>query len=180
MIETSYLILGGNSGDRMDNLLRAVDMLRVEAGRVVALSAVYESEPWGFDDPCWFLNQVAVVKTSLAPLNLLECIQRIEQTLGREHSHEGYHARTMDIDILLYGNQIIDFPGLVIPHLRIAERMFVLQPMTELAPDLEHPVLHCTMEQLRDKCTDIKQVRYYFPNALNNCPNMFITFTTVC
>jgi len=159
MAEISYLILGGNAGDRMDYLRRAVDMLRIEVDRVVALSAVYESEPWGFEDPCLFLNQVAVVETNLAPLSLLECIQRIELTLGRLRSHDGYHARTMDIDILLYGNQIINVPGLVIPHPRMAERMFVLHPIVELAPNLEHPVLHCTMEQLREKCMDKKQVR---------------------
>jgi len=152
-------MLGGNSGNRMDYLRRAVDMLRVEVGRVVALSSVYESEPWGFNDPCWFLNLVAVVETELAPFSLLQCIHRIEHELGRQRSHDGYHARTIDIDILLYGNQIIDIPGLEIPHPRIAERMFVLQPLAELAPNLEHPVLHCTMEQLREKCADIKQVR---------------------
>jgi len=153
-----YLMLGGNIGDRMDYLRRCVELLRRDVGPVMALSSVYESEPWGFDDPCWFLNQVAVVETSLVPLALLECIQRIEQTLGRLRSHDGYQARTMDIDILLYGSQIIHIPGLEIPHPHMAERMFVLQPMAELAPDLEHPALHCTMEQLRERCIDMKQV----------------------
>jgi 2-amino-4-hydroxy-6-hydroxymethyldihydropteridine diphosphokinase len=159
-------MLGGNVGDRMDFLRRAVDLLRCDVGRVVAMSAVYESEPWGFDDPCWFLNQVAVVETSLAPLALLESIQQIEQTLGRHRSHDGYQPRTMDIDILLYGNQIINLPDLVIPHPRMTERMFVLQPMAELAPELEHPVLHSTMKRLREQCRDMKQVKL-INNSLN-------------
>ena len=157
--EISYLILGGNVGDRMDYLRRAVGLLRRDAGCVTSLSAVYESEPWGFDDPCRFLNQVAVLETVLSPHALLECIHRIEQTLGRVRAHDGYHARTMDIDILLYGHHVINTPELVIPHPRIAERMFVLQPVTELAPDLEHPVLHHTMAYLRDHCSDRKQVK---------------------
>ena len=158
MTEISYLMLGGNIGDRMDYLRRSIDLLHRDAGRIMAMSAVYESEPWGFDDPCRFLNQALVVETNLAPLTLLECIQRIEQTLGRLHTHDGYQARTIDIDILLYGHQVINIPGLVIPHPHMTERMFVLQPMAELAPDLEHPVLRRTMTYLRNQCTDRKQV----------------------
>ena len=130
-----------------------------DVGRVVAMSAVYESEPWGFDDTCWFLNQVVAVETNLDPLALLESIQRIEQALGRVRTNDRYQARTMDIDILLYGNRVINTPELVIPHPRMAERMFVLQPMTELAPNMEHPVLRRTMKYLRERCADVKQVR---------------------
>jgi len=160
-MEISYLMLGGNIGDRKYYLCRGIDLLRREAGRIVTMSAVYESEPWGFDDPRWFLNQVVVVETNLLPLILLETIQRIEQTLGRRHTHNDYQSRTIDIDILLYGRQMIKTPELVIPHPRIAERMFVLQPMTELAPDMEHPVLHSTMTYLKEQCMDRKQVRLF-------------------
>ena len=159
MDEISYLMLGGNVGDRLDYLRRCVDLLRRDVGRVVAMSAVYESEPWGFDDPCWFLNQVVGIETNLTPLALLECIQQIEETLGRARTHNGYQARTMDIDILLYGNQIVNMPGLVIPHPRMTDRMFVLQPMADLEPELVHPVLHLSMKRLREKCRDLKQVR---------------------
>jgi len=160
-MEISYLMLGGNVGDRMDYLYQSIDLLRRDAGQIVAMSAIYESEPWGFDHQQWFLNQVVVVETDLSPLLLLKQIQHIEQTLGRLREGDGYQPRTIDIDILLYGNLVINTPELVIPHPRMAGRMFVLQPMAELAPDMEHPVLHRTMEYLREHCADRKQVRKY-------------------
>jgi len=154
-------MLGGNVGDRMEYLNRGIDLLRRNVGRIVAMSAIYESEPWGFDTQQLFLNQVVAMETDLDPLTLLTYIQRIEQTLGRRRTDNGYQPRTMDIDILLYGNLVINTPELVIPHPRMAGRMFVLQPMAELAPDMEHPVLHRTMEYLREHCMDRKQVREY-------------------
>jgi len=134
----------------MDYLLRSIELLRRDVGSIVAMSAVYESDPWGFDDPCRFLNQAVAVETDLTPFALLECIQRIEHILDRVRTHDGYQSRTMDIDIIMYGNQVINTPDLVIPHPLMAERMFVLQPMAELAPDLVHPVLHRTMEDLKE------------------------------
>jgi len=157
-MEISYLMLGGNVGDRLDYLRRCVECLQKDAGNVTAMSAVYETEPWGFDDPCRFLNQAVMMETELDPHALLKTIQRIEQTLGRLRTHAGYQPRTMDIDILLYGNRIINTAELVIPHPRMCERMFVLQPMAELAPDLEHPVLHQSIKYLRELCTDSKRV----------------------
>jgi len=156
--ELSYLILGGNTGDRMDYLHRSADMLGREAGRIVAKSAIYESEPWGFDDPSMFLNQVVAVETYLTPPALLDCIQKIESALERIRTNDRYSARTIDIDILFYGNHEINLPKLVIPHPRIADRMFVLKPMTELAPEFIHPVLHRTMLSLIEQCTDTKLV----------------------
>jgi len=157
-MEKSYLIIGGNVGDRMDYLRRCVEYLQKDAGNVIAMSAVYETEPWGFDDPCRFLNMAVLIETELNPHVLLKTTQRIEQTLGRVRTQSGYQPRTMDIDILLYGNHIINTPELVIPHPRMTERMFVLQPMAELAPNLEHPVLHQTLRYLKENCADIKQV----------------------
>ena len=158
-MEATYLLLGSNIGDRMDFLRQGVDLLCRDAGSMVAVSSIYESEPWGFDDPCWFLNQVAALKTDLAPRCLLEITQRIEQSLGRRRTHSEYQSRTMDIDILLYGNHVIISPELVVPHPRMTERMFALQPMAELAPDMQHPVLHQTMAYLRERCVDKKRVR---------------------
>ena len=166
-MEISYLMLGGNVGNRMEYLCRSVDLLRRNAGRITAMSAVYESEPWGFEDPCQFLNQVVVLETNLDPYALLENIKRIEQTLGRLRTskHNGYQSRTIDIDILFYGDLVINTHDLVIPHQRITERMFVLQPMSELAPDMEHPVLHRTIAHLKEHCTDNAQIRPYLGAA---------------
>ena len=162
MAEKTYLMLGGNVGDRMDYLRRAVAAIQHHVGRVVAISGVYETEPWGFDDPCPFLNQVVAVETNLDPYALLKSTQQIEDALGRIRTQDGYQARTMDIDILLYGHQAIHTPDLVIPHPRMAERMFVLLPMAELAPDLEHPVLHHNMAYLKEHCRDTMQVSVFF------------------
>ena len=158
-----HLMLGSNVGDRLKYLHRSIDMLNIEAGRVTAISSIYESEPWGFNDAQWFLNQAIAIETELTPINLLKNIQRIEQTLGRQCSNNGYQSRTIDIDILLYGNLIINFPELVIPHLRMTERMFVMQPMAELSPEMKHPALDCTMSYLREHCSDTKKVALYKP-----------------
>jgi len=161
-------MLGGNVGNRMDYLRRSLDLLRCHIGRIVAISSVYESEPWGFDCPCPFLNQAVAVETTLAPLVLLENINRIEQTMGRVRTGEGYQARTVDIDILLYDNQVINTSELVIPHPRMTERMFVMQPVAEASPDLVHPVLHCTMAYLKDHCQDPKKVVKFESTTINN------------
>lgn len=158
-IDISYLMLGSNVGDREDYLRRSIHYLQRDVGRVATMSSLYESEPWGFDDPRWFLNRAIAVATDLAPLTLLASVLQIEQTLGRVRTHSGYQARTIDIDILFYGNRVVNLPNLVIPHPHIAQRLFVLQPMAELCPDMEHPVLHRTMAELRDCCTDTMQVR---------------------
>ena len=158
----TYLLLGGNVGDRMDCLRCGIELLQAIAGNITAASSVYESEPWGFDDEQWFLNQAIEMETTLAPLLLLEKIHYIEKIMGRHRTGNGYQARPIDIDVLFCGDRVINLPELVIPHPRIAERMFVLLPMAELAPDLEHPVLRCTMRHLRDKCSDNKDVNRYF------------------
>ncbi len=154
-MEISYLILGSNMGDRMDYIRRGIALLGSSLGTITEMSSVYESEPWGFDHPTWFLNQVVALETNLDAEELLEGTQRIEQELGRIRMHTaGYQARTIDIDILLYGNDVINISGLVIPHPRMAGRMFVLKPMAEIAPKLMHPVLGQTMEYLRNHCVD--------------------------
>jgi 2-amino-4-hydroxy-6-hydroxymethyldihydropteridine diphosphokinase len=102
-----------------------------------------------------------MLETDLAPAALLETAQRVEQALGRVRAQSGYLSRTLDVDILLFGNFIIDLPELSIPHPLMTERMFVLQPLAELAPDAEHPVSHLTMACLRDRCGDKLQVRLF-------------------
>lgn len=132
-----YLGLGANLGDRPANLLAAAAAL-VPQVRVLRLSAVYETEPWGYPDQPAFLNQVLEAETELPPLELLAYLKQIEVSLGRQPSFQ-YGPRLIDLDILLYGDQVVELPELAIPHPHLAERAFVLVPLAELAPNLRHP-----------------------------------------
>ncbi|NLI71440.1 MAG: 2-amino-4-hydroxy-6-hydroxymethyldihydropteridine diphosphokinase [Bacteroidales bacterium] len=147
-----YLGLGTNLGDKKQNLNRAVQQISLEVGRVLNVSSIYQSKPWGFDSENDFLNAVLVVQTELAPLDLLEKTQQIERKLGRlSKIKKGYSDRLIDIDILLYDNQVINLPQLIIPHKLLHKRDFVLMPLAELAPKLVHPVLEKTMKELSEQ-----------------------------
>ena len=136
---TAYLGLGSNLGDREENLRKALSLLR-DVGEITALSSVYQTEPWGYAEQPSFLNLVCGFRTSLSPPELLALVQEVERRLGRVRTIR-YGPRTIDVDILLYGDRIVDTPDLQIPHPRIPERAFVLAPFAEIAPDIEHPTL---------------------------------------
>lgn len=163
MEETVFLGLGTNLGDRENNLLMAVNMIREEIGMEIDCSSVYETEPWGFlsDNP--FLNMVVRVTTSLKPQEVLEKTLMIEARLGRRRSKRRYTSRTMDIDILLYGTDVINNENLEIPHPGIAVRRFVLEPLRELAPEMMHPVLKVTFSELLMQCRDKRAVSAKHP-----------------
>lgn len=163
MEETVFLGLGTNLGDRENNLLMAVNMIREEIGMEIDCSSVYETEPWGFlsDNP--FLNMVVRVTTSLKPQEVLEKTLMIEARLGRRRGVRRYVSRTMDIDILLYGTDVINNENLEIPHPGIAVRRFVLEPLRELAPEMMHPVLKVTFSELLMKCRDKRAVSAKHP-----------------
>lgn len=133
-----YLSLGSNVGDRETHLARARERLNSEDTRLLRASGIYETEPRDFPGQPWFLNQVVEIETSLFPKQLLERTQKIERALGRIPTFPK-GPRTVDIDILLYGDTIVSTPGLEIPHERLADRRFVLEPLAELAPALRHP-----------------------------------------
>ncbi len=171
-----FLSLGANQGDRLDQLKRAVQQLRDSAEvRLVEASGIYETEPWETppgqvaDRSAWFLNSVVEIETTLSPQSLLARVQEIERSLGRQRSGMAdearrYEPRTMDIDILLYGTLVISAPeNLHIPHLLMHERGFVLRPLADLAPGLEHPVLYQTILQLLEQLEDEHNV---IPSAL--------------
>ncbi|MDP6102231.1 MAG: 2-amino-4-hydroxy-6-hydroxymethyldihydropteridine diphosphokinase [Dehalococcoidia bacterium] len=143
---TAYLGLGSNLGDREDNLRRAVSFLLQEVS-FTAMSSVYETEPWGYASQPIFLNLVCAVETHLSPQELLELTQGIERELGRVPTFRS-GPRTMDVDILLYGDEVIETPDLHIPHPRFWERAFVLMPLAEIAPDLVHPALGKSISEL--------------------------------
>jgi 2-amino-4-hydroxy-6-hydroxymethyldihydropteridine diphosphokinase len=139
-----YISLGSNLGDKLNNLKKAVEYLQKLAGVVEQKSTIYESEPWGYASFNNFLNQVVHISTAIPPTDLLKVLLDIEQSLGRTRSTEGYQDRVIDLDILFYNDEIIHSEKLEIPHPRFAERLFMLEPMVEIAPNFKHPLLNKT------------------------------------
>jgi 2-amino-4-hydroxy-6-hydroxymethyldihydropteridine diphosphokinase len=136
---TAFVGIGSNLGDREDHLRRALDLLAAEEGiEVVAVSTLRETEPVGPVEQGRFLNGAVQVSTELAPRELLGRLLDVEQRLGRVRA-ERFGPRTIDLDLLLYGDEIVDEPGLTLPHPRLHERRFALEPLAELAPDLAVP-----------------------------------------
>ena len=144
-----YLGLGTNIGNKRKNMVTAAALLAERAGDVLSLSSFYETEPWGFDSENTFLNAALELETSCSPMELLRLTQQIEQEMGLTQKSDGsYHDRIIDIDILLYGNEIIHTEELVVPHPLMQQRLFVMQPLAEIAPSLVHPVLQKSMYEL--------------------------------
>lgn len=145
-----YLGLGTNLGNKEQNLRMAVQKIEERIGKIVSLSAFYVTAPWGFASDNSFLNAVVCVETSLRPLEVLKETQAIERELGRTSKSLGgvYSDRLIDIDLLLYGDTIMDEEGLILPHPLMTERRFVMEPLAEIAPNVVHPVLHKTMKEL--------------------------------
>jgi len=142
----TYLSLGSNLGDRAANLHSAIVQL-APAGKVTAISSLYETEPVEVVDQSWFLNCVVAIETELGPRELLQSLLAIEQFMGRQRlSQKG--PRKIDIDILLYGDRVLDQTGLKVPHPAMHRRRFVLEPLGEIAPDVSHPVLHKTAREM--------------------------------
>jgi 2-amino-4-hydroxy-6-hydroxymethyldihydropteridine diphosphokinase len=158
MAKTIFLGLGSNLGEREENLRKAIAMTGERIGEVKSCSSVYETEPWGFESGNSFLNAVIKVKTDLTPSGLLGRILMIEAQLGRLREGKEYCSRTIDIDILLYGSEIVDHESLKIPHPLIRVRRFVLVPLCELIPEKIHPVFKTTFSKLLDECSDDSMV----------------------
>jgi len=152
--------LGSNLGDRFSALARALELIREEAGELIAISSVWESEPWGFDADDQFLNMVVVLDTTKQPRQLMQLFRSIEGRMGRRRSGGGrYESRVIDLDILLWGDRVISVPGLEIPHPKIADRRFVLEPLHEVAPGAVHPITGLTIKEMLQMCEDRSEVR---------------------
>ena len=137
----AYLALGTNIGNKRRNMITAAALLAERVGDVLALSGFYETEPWGFQSENTFLNAALQLDTSRSPLELLKATQEIEIEMGRTQKSNGaYHDRIIDIDILLYDNLVLQTPELTLPHPLMHERLFVMEPLAEIAPNVIHPV----------------------------------------
>lgn len=160
--ESTIISLGSNLGDRQHYLQEAINAISKRIGHVNSESSIYETPPWGFETNNSFLNMCIEVYTNLAPLTLLKNLKVIETELGREKStSDGYSSRKIDLDIILFGKQILTNKILSIPHPRFKDRRFVLQPLNDIAPNRIDPNTHLTIAQLLANCTDQSIIECY-------------------
>jgi 2-amino-4-hydroxy-6-hydroxymethyldihydropteridine diphosphokinase len=155
-----YLLFGSNQGDKKALLDEACRLIESRCGMLAERSSDYLSEPWGFEAEEWFLNVLLVVETELTPDDLMDRLMEIEHELGRVRDPEaqGYRSRTVDLDILYYGDQVIRTEKVIAPHPRLHLRRFALMPLCELIPDFLHPEFHRSQQQLLEKCSDHSKV----------------------
>ncbi|MGM0945890.1 MAG: 2-amino-4-hydroxy-6-hydroxymethyldihydropteridine diphosphokinase [Bacteroidota bacterium] len=159
MFKNVVIILGGNEGDRLGLLNKAVKMIS-DHGEVICVSSIYQSESWGGVADQDFLNQILIVKTTSTPMAFLAQMQSIELALGRKRdTHWG--NRTMDIDILYWEEEVIHLPELKVPHPLLDQRRFVLEPLVEILPDFIHPLLKKDQRSLLSACKDSSSVSIF-------------------
>ncbi|QNF31434.1 2-amino-4-hydroxy-6-hydroxymethyldihydropteridine diphosphokinase [Adhaeribacter swui] len=157
---TAYLLLGSNLGNREDYLFQARNLIGDRLGEIKQQSGIYETAAWGVENQQAFLNQVLAIETPLAPEELLREINFLEAELGRVRRVR-WGARVIDIDILFYGNVVLQTQRLTIPHPELQNRRFTLVPLTEIAPDFIHPVLGLSSQQLLAQCPDTLEVKKF-------------------
>lgn len=156
-----YLLIGGNRGDRKEYLRKAMDKIKSRIGPIIRISSVYETEPFGFEDKCMFLNQCLLVRTNLLPEDILKEIKQIESSLGRISRAGKYEGRTIDIDILFYDDLVINNKVLIIPHPEFHKRNFALIPMAEINSGFMHPVCKKKIKVLLKNSDDTHKVMKY-------------------
>lgn len=152
------LCIGGNLGERLENIEETRDFITFNIGDITMASAVYESPAWGMEGAPDFLNQILLVETALSPALLLSEIKELEDFYGRDRRPGIYKSREMDVDILFFDEEIIEEEKITIPHPRLHERRFVLTPLNEILPDFIHPVLKKSISKLLADCEDKAEV----------------------
>jgi 2-amino-4-hydroxy-6-hydroxymethyldihydropteridine diphosphokinase len=156
-MEEVYLLLGSNEGNRNHHLEQARQFIAIRCGEIQAASSLYETEAWGLKEQSPFLNQALMITTSKSPGELLRILKAIEKEAGRVETTK-WGPRVIDIDILFYGEQIVNLPDLKIPHPYLQHRRFTLVPLNEIAADLVHPLLKKSVKMLLEECPDKGEV----------------------
>ncbi|HEY4209431.1 MAG TPA: 2-amino-4-hydroxy-6-hydroxymethyldihydropteridine diphosphokinase [Puia sp.] len=154
----AYLLIGGNEGDRTAYLQETTRRIQYPGSRLLQQSSLYETAAWGKTDQNAFLNQALVLETPLDAPSLMKCLLATEEELGRVRT-ERYGARTIDIDILFFNDDVVRLPWLTIPHPEVARRRFALTPLDEIAPGYVHPILQKTIHELLAECPDKLDVK---------------------
>ncbi len=157
----AYISLGSNLGERERNISKGIELLAGEFGEIKRQSNVYETEAWGEPKQPPFLNCVVCMDTQKTPDELLKTTKAIEQSAGRIESSDRWSPRVLDLDILVYGDKIVNQPDLIIPHPLMAKRKFVLIPLSEIAAQVKVPGHHMTVRDLLNNCIDNNRVVFY-------------------
>jgi len=154
-----YISLGGNIGDKRANFKQVREIIAAQFGNILEESSLYETPPWGFCSENYFWNQAMCIETEFEADEMLLRFKEIEKSFGQKSMDERYTDRAMDLDILYFGNVVIESEVITIPHPRIQERKFVLIPLVEIAPDFIHPCLQKTNFELLEQCKDRSVVK---------------------
>lgn len=157
-MNSTYLLIGGNLGNRIENLAMARSLIENELGKIIKASSIYETAAWGITEQPDFLNQVLLIKTKFPPEKMMQLILSIENKMGRVRTQKNA-SRIIDIDILFFNDEIISNENLTIPHPEIQNRKFALIPLNEIASDLVHPVFKQSIKNLLSTSKDKLQVK---------------------